>query len=92
MSHRYKHITSIRALDDEMLKLKLRKQIIRREFTDSVDDVRRSIFKSGNLITLITDLFRTGFSNDEESDKFDRAVQYTGIAAQLLDIINAMRK
>ncbi|MCA1752076.1 MAG: hypothetical protein ABR572_08720 [Cryomorphaceae bacterium] len=79
-------------LNDEMLKLKLRKEIIRREFSDSVDGVRRSIFRGGNLITLVTDLFRSGFGKDEEADKFDKAVQYTDITARLLNIINAMRK
>lgn len=92
MSHRYNHITSLSKLNDEMLKIKLRKQIIRREFSDSVSDARRSIFKGGSIVTLISDLFRAGFDNSEETDKFDRAVQYTDIAAQLLNIVNTMRK
>lgn len=93
MSHRYKHVTNIRELNDEMLKLKLKKQIIRREFTDNVHTVRRSFFKGGNIISLIADLFSGGApSDDEMHDKFDTAVEYTGIAAQLLTIINAMRK
>lgn len=93
MSHRYSHITSIEKLDDEMLKLKLKKEIILNDLGGHVSDVRRSIFTGSSILSLIIDLFSSDKSEDESpADTFDKAVTYTGMAAQILSVINSLRR
>lgn len=93
MSHRYSHITSIEKLDDEMLKLKLKKEIILNDLGGHVNDVRRSVFTGSSILSLIIDLFSSNKSeNEAHDDTFDKAVTYTGLAAQILSVINSLRR
>lgn len=93
MSHRYSHVTSIEKIDDEMLKLKLKKEIIRNEFGNHVDEVRKSVFTGSSILSLVIDLFSSAKSDEEvTSDTFDKAVEYTGLAAQILTVLNSLRR
>ncbi len=95
MSHRYKHVRNLRQLDDEMLKLKLRKEIIAHEFSDQVRNARRSLLSGKNLIESLLSLFSFSAAEDaaaKEKDRLDQAADYIHIAGQLLDIINGLRR
>jgi hypothetical protein len=93
MSHRYQHIRNIRDLDDELLRLKLRKQIIRNELSLNVEAAKEQLLSANFLMKGILQLFSLRKEKYERPpDKLDQAGTYVHWLSNILDFLNSLRR
>ncbi len=93
MKHKYAHIRDLRQLEDEMLKLKLRKQIIRNEFSLSYNAAKDHMLSGGYLLSLVYNVIGSSKQRkDRDHDTLDSISTYAGWISNLLELINRLRK
>lgn len=82
----------MRDVEEEMLRLKLRKTVIRKEFSDRVDLVRSGLFTGSGIIAALMGIFKARRTSNREADKLDQVAGYVEMTSQLLTLINNMRR
>lgn len=92
MSHKYAHLHKLRDVEEEILRLKLKKTVIRREFSDRVDLVRSSLFTGTGIIAALLGIFKARRRSNREADKLDQIAGFVEMTSQLLTLINNMRR
>jgi predicted TIM-barrel enzyme len=92
MSHKYAHLRNLRDVEEEVLRLKLKKTIIRQEFSDRVEMARSSFFTGRGILTALMGIFKAGRRSERDADKLDQAAAYVEMASQLLTLINNLRR
>jgi hypothetical protein len=85
-------VRNLKALDDELLKLKLRKEIIRNEFSLSFNSLKDRFLSGRGLLSSFFSLFGGGRQVDElPKDKLDMASKYANWISNILELVNNLR-
>lgn len=92
MNHRYAHIKNLEQLDDEILRTKLKKGIIRNELSLSVESAKESLIKGKFIWSALLRLVGIGKPQDRPADTLDRASDYAMLISNLLNMINSLRR
>ncbi len=92
MNHRYAHIKNLEQLDDEILRIKLKKGIIRNELSLSVESAKESLLKGRFLWSTLLRLVGLGKPDNRPTDALDRVSDYAVLISNMLSVINNLRR
>lgn len=96
MSHKYSHVRNMDHLNDELLKLSLKKQIIRHEIGENFRDMGQSIRSGKALLDFSVDWLKrmrgVYGSGSNNHDTMDKVVTTTHLLSGILKAINDIRK
>lgn len=92
MKHRYAHIKTLDQLNDEILRIKLKKGIIRNELSLSVESAKESLMKGKFVWNALLRLVGIGKFTNRPADAMDRASDYAVLISNLLNMINSLRR